>query len=338
MAHLIAEKLDWEFVDATDLIRFNEDRSCNWEFSASRIHEQLSVRMQDVKGFVVPGFYGSNLDGNAVVTFPRSGSDITGGIIAAALDASEYQNWTDTDGLCNANPALVPLARSIPGLTYSEAQEATHGGVSALHPLALYPVERKGIPTLIRNTNNPGHPGTRISKRRRRAEDEGSFVMVTGKDGFSIITIAMPLMNWTLGFTHQVTGILLNHQVSLERNVDDANILTLAVDSKNVSDESLEAIMKEIQDCFPSATVNMEHDVALVMVIGEGMRSHVGAAMNVLGAFVSVGANIKLITQGASEISITFGISSYRQNEAIQAIHQQCFVPKPLPASLTYPA
>lgn len=336
MALLFAKLLNWEFVDATEIIRFNNDGTCAWDLCESLIHEKLLLKKGEANGFVVPGFYGADLNGESIHVFPRNGSDISGAIVAAGMGADEYKNWTDADGLSSVDPRLIPGAPSIGTLSYEEAREATYGGMGALHPLALYPVEMKDIPTVVRNVKNPGHPGTRITTVRKRNQGEGPFMMVTGRDGFSCITITMPLMNETLGFVHQATGVLVNHSISLERLMDQADVVSLVVDSQEASEDSLVEVVIELQKSFPQARIKLEHDVALVVVLGAGMKNHVGVAKDVIAAVADIGVSNKLITQPLSETSITIGVSSYRLDDVVRAIYHSCI--NPPVHSIIYPA
>ncbi len=326
IAKLMAAVLDWEFVDATELIIFNNDGTCQWNLSFSKIYERLQLSMCKKGGFVIPGFYGAYFDNRTVMTFSRGGSDISGALIAAGVRACEYQNWTDTNGLTVVDPGLVPEAATIVHMSYEEAREAAYMGMRAIHPQALYPTAKFCIPTRVLNTNNPSHAGTVISDDGE-SKNTSPITIVTGKKGFSVIRLSKALMNEELGFGHLVTGVLLEYGISFDYMPGGVDTLSVVIDQEKVSIETIDKCASRCADITMSDQCSTEHDIAMISVVGAGMVHQPGMAARVIAALANAGVNIRLISQGGSEINITLGVRAENMERVVIAIYSEFFHP-----------
>ena len=323
MAMLMAQILGWEFVDAAKLIRFGESGLPHWELSYSLIVNHLdSLRAAGKTRFVIPGFYGSDINGNGTVVFTRGGSDVTGAIIAAAL-GWQYENWTDTDGLMTADPRIVHNVSRVHELTYREAEEAAYLGMGALHPLTLYPMIKGGLEMWVKNTHNISCPGTKIASELP-PDDAHPVRLITGRSDFSFVTIEQPLMNESIGIVAEVSYLFASSGISIDHMPGGTNSLSVVIDNRKAPIDLIEKVAGIVAEKC-GAKVQCEHGVALVSIIGADMKKHVGVASLVISAIAHADVNIRLINQGASEVNITIGVRADNLSKAIQAVHHACF-------------
>ena len=267
--------------------------------------------------YVIPGFYGRDTKGR-IKTFPRGGSDITGAVVARAVGASIYENWTDVSGLLMADPRVVKNPQPIAEVTYRELRELAYAGASVLHEATIFPASEAGIPIQIKNTNAPNDEGTRIVSHREVGE--AAIVGIAGRVGFTTIVIEKDLMNQQRGFGRRVLEVLENHNVSFEH-------MPTAIDSMSVvvSDDELEgkesAIVREIKRNLEPDKVELYPALALIATVGEGMVYRVGIAGQLFMALRDAKVNVRMITQGASEISIIAGVAASDYERAVKAIY-----------------
>jgi aspartate kinase len=268
--------------------------------------------------YVVPGFYGRDAKGR-IKTFPRGGSDITGAVVARAVGASIYENWTDVSGLLMADPRIVENPNPIAEVTYRELRELAYAGASVLHDQTIFPASEAGIPIQIRNTNAPKDEGTRIVAHREVGDE--AIVGIAGRVGFTTIVIEKALMNQQRGFGRRVLEVLEAHDVSFEH-------MPTAIDSMSVvvSDEELEgkeaAIVRELKRVLEPDKIELYPDLALLATVGEGMAYRVGVAGQLFDALRDAKVNVRMITQGASEISIIAGVEASDYERAVDAIYK----------------
>ena len=271
---------------------------------------------------VFPGFYGVTKEGN-VVTFSRGGSDITGSIIAAGVKADLYENFTDVNGIFAAHPGIIKHPHSIPELTYKEMRELAYAGFSVLHDEALVPAYRGKIPLVIKNTNNPDHPGTRIVLEH--SNDHVTVVGIAGDSGFVSINTTKYLMNREVGFGRKVLQILEDLNISWEHMPTGIDDLSIILRSRELTPIKEQEILKQLTQKLEVDTAEIEHDLSIIMIVGEKMKSQVGVTATAAKALSENEVNIQMISQGSSEVSIMFVVSKDQEEKAIKALYQAFF-------------
>lgn len=285
-------------------------------------YENLA-KLKDCKEIVIfPGFFGYSLNGD-VVTLPRGGSDITGSILAAAVGADLYENFTDVDNVYSVNPNLIPNPVPITEMTYSEMRELSYAGFSVYHEEALVPVYYKGIPVRIKNTNNPSAHGTTICKTRPKTSMP--VIGIAGDKGFLSINMSKYLMNREIGFGRKVLSILENEKVPYEHIPSGIDNMSVIVKESNLSPEKENRIIQRIESELNVDEISVEHGLAMVMIVGEGMMRTVGIASRACTALAKAGINIILINQGASEVSMMFGVKEDDCDIAVKALYEEFF-------------
>jgi aspartate kinase len=271
---------------------------------------------------VIPGFFGYTKAGD-VVTFSRSGSDITGSILANGVKAEVYENFTDVDAVCSVNPGIVHNPKEIRELTYREMRELSYAGFSVFHDEALMPAFHAGIPVHVRNTNNPEAQGTRIVSKREN--QNGPVVGIASDKGFCSIYVSKYLMNREIGFGRKLLQILEEYELSYEHlpsGIDDISII-LRQDQMNLAFE--QDMLKRIKIELGADEVKIQHNLSLIMVVGEGMRCNIGTMSRAAKALSSIGVNIEMINQGSSEVSMMFGVKESDEKKAVQALYNEFF-------------
>lgn len=284
---------------------------------------QNLYRLRERDGLIIfPGFFGFSEAGD-VITFSRSGSDITGSILANGLHADLYENFTDVDAVYAVNPSYVENPKEISELTYREMRELSYAGFSVFHDEALIPAFRAGIPVQIKNTNNPSAQGTRVVSKRDNTN--GPVVGIASDTGFCSIYISKYLMNREIGFGRRALQILEEHGLTYEHvpsGIDDMTIILREGQMDNATERS---VIKRIQDDLHADEVIVEHHLALIMVVGEAMRHNVGTTARAAKALSEAKVNIEMINQGSSEVSMMFGVKEAEERKAVQALYQEFF-------------
>lgn len=271
---------------------------------------------------IFPGFYGYSKDGE-IITFSRGGSDITGSILAGAVNADIYENWTDVDNVYAVNPNLVKNPFPITEITYDEMRELAYAGFSVLHEEALYPVYVRGIPVNIRNTNNPSAHGTKIVSKRSRYDS--LITGIAGEKGFLTITITKYLMNHEIGFLMNLLKIFTEAGVSIEHMPSGIDSVTVIARKKYFTPEKEQIIINRIKNELRADEVHIEKDLAIVMIVGQAMAQSVGIMARAASALSSAGINLKIVNQGASEISMMFGVSEAYCDYAVRVLYKELF-------------
>ncbi|MCY8200356.1 aspartate kinase [Bacillus subtilis] len=284
---------------------------------------QNLYRLRERDGLIIfPGFFGFSKDGD-VITFSRSGSDITGSILANGLQADLYENFTDVDAVYSVNPSFVENPKEISELTYREMRELSYAGFSVFHDEALIPAFRAGIPVQIKNTNNPSAEGTRVVSKRDNTN--GPVVGIASDTGFCSIYISKYLMNREIGFGRRALHILEEHGLTYEHvpsGIDDMTIILRQGQMDAVTERS---VIKRIEEDLHADEVIVEHHLALIMVVGEAMRHNVGTTARAAKALSEAQVNIEMINQGSSEVSMMFGVKEAEERKAVQALYQEFF-------------
>ena len=311
---VIANYLGYEFIDATEVIFFDEQGN----FEADLTDKELSERLSHVERAVVPGFYGSRPDGS-IKTFSRGGSDVTGSIVAKAVHADLYENWTDVSGFLVTDPRIVEDPEVIETITYRELRELSYMGASVLHEDAIFPVRKEGIPINIRNTNRPEDKGTLIVETTCR-KPRHTITGVAGKKGFCAINIEKAMMNTEVGFGRKVLSVFEKSGISFEHMPSGIDTMTIFVHQSEFEDHE-QSVIAGIHRAVEPDVVELESDLALIAVVGRGMRSNRGTAGRVFSALAHARVNVKMIDQGSSEWNIIIGVKNDDFEKAIRAIY-----------------
>lgn len=284
---------------------------------------QNLYRLRERDGLIIfPGFFGFSKDGD-VITFSRSGSDITGSILANGLQADLYENFTDVDAVYSVNPSFVENPKEISELTYREMRELSYAGFSVFHDEALIPAFRAGIPVQIKNTNNPSAEGTRVVSKRDNTN--GPVVGIASDTGFCSIYISKYLMNREIGFGRRALQILEEHGLTYEHVPSGSDDMTIILRQGQMDAATERSVIKRIEEDLHADEVIVEHHLALIMVVGEAMRHNVGTTARAAKALSEAQVNIEMINQGSSEVSMMFGVKEAEERKAVQALYQEFF-------------
>lgn len=311
---IMAAYLGYEFIDAATVIFFAEDGS----FDADKTDKVLSAKLAKTEKAVIPGFYGALPDGT-VHTFSRGGSDITGSIVAKAARASMYENWTDVSGCLVADPRIVKNPEPIRVITYRELRELSYMGASVLHEDAVFPVRKAGIPINIRNTNDPEAEGTLIVESTCQ-KPEFTITGIAGKKGFVAVNIDKDMMNSEVGFCRKALQAFEENGISIEHMPSGIDTMTVFVHQAEFEGKEQQVISSLRRLAHPDI-IDLEADLALIAVVGRGMRSNRGTAGRIFSALAHANINVRMIDQGSSELNIIIGVSNDDFEQAIKAIY-----------------
>ena len=314
-ARLMAAFLDFHFVDAADWIRFNLDGSVDQEVSYDALKRAFRG-----KGVVIPGFYGTMPDGN-IKAFSRGGSDITGALAAAALDADVYENWTDVSGILMADPRIVENPQTIPEVTYDELRELSYSGAQVLHEGTIFPVREKNIPLNIRNTNAPNDPGTMIRERFAADSDPNRFLTgITGKKDFTILHLSKRGMSNEVGVLRRILTVLERHGISVDYAPNGIDCVSVVMPTEAVQ-PSLYTVLAEIQQEVKPDTLDVHDQIAVVAAVGRKMAFRPGISGKIFAALGEADINIRMINQGPDELNIIFGVDNKDFATAIKVLY-----------------
>ena len=311
---VMAAYLGYEFIDSATVIRFDK----NGNFDADKTDKLLSKRLQKCERAVVPGFYGGMEDGT-VKTFSRGGSDVTGSLVAKAIHADIYENWTDVSGFLVTDPRIVDNPSVIETITYRELRELSYMGATVLHEDAIFPVRKEGIPINIRNTNRPEDKGTFIVESTCR-KPKYVITGIAGKKGFCSINIEKSMMNSEIGFGRKVLQVFEDQGISFEHVPSGIDTMTVYV-HQDEFEEKEQQVIAGIHRAVQPDFVEMESDLALIAVVGRGMKSQRGTAGRVFSALAHAHVNVKMIDQGSSELNIIIGVENRDFETAVKAIY-----------------
>ncbi len=312
-ARILAAYLDFPFVETREVILFDKSGA----LLEAETNERLAEVLQKNTCAVLPGFYGSTVHGDVRI-FSRGGSDITGSLVARAVKADLYENWTDVSGLLMADPRIVEDPRAIEEVTYRELRELSYMGASVLHEDAIFPVRREGIPINIRNTNAPEDKGTMIVEKADR--EVGVVTGIAGKKGFAAIYIEKGMMNNELGFGRKVLSVLEERKISFDHFPSGIDSMTVVVDRASLvgqENELIHALEKSVQP----DRIHLIEDLCLIAVVGRGMVGRPGAAEALFSALAGADINVRIIDQGSSELNIIVALDEKDYEKALIAIY-----------------
>lgn len=314
-AKLMAAYLGFDFVDASDWIRFSMDGKVDQEYTYEAFRNCFKGN-----GVVTPGFYGSLPDGH-IKTFSRGGSDITGALAASALEADVYENWTDVSGILMADPRIVENPQPIHEVTYDELRELSYSGAQVLHEDTIFPVREKHIPLNIRNTNAPNDPGTIIQESFDTDTDPDRFITgITGRKDFSIIYLAKRGLSNEVGFLRRVLSVFERHDISIDYAPNGIDNVSIVMQTKPLS-KILYTILSEIQQELQPDILEVHDQIAVVAAVGRKMAYRPGISGKIFAALGDAGINIRMINQGPDELNIIFGVENKDFSRAIQVLY-----------------
>ena len=311
---IMAAYLGYEFVDAAEVIRFDNDGN----FLSEITNQLLAERLNQCDCAVVPGFYGATEEG-VVKTFSRGGSDVTGSLVAKAIRADMYENWTDVSGFLVTDPRIVDNPVVIDTITYRELRELSYMGAIVLHEDAIFPVRKEGIPINIRNTNKPEDRGTFIVESTCR-KPKYVITGIAGKKGFCSINIEKSMMNSEIGFGRKVLQVFEDQGISFEHVPSGIDTMTVYV-HQDEFEEKEQQVIAGIHRAVEPDFVEMESELALIAVVGRGMKSTRGTAGRIFSALAHSNVNVKMIDQGSSELNIIIGVENRDFERAVKAIY-----------------
>ena len=311
---IMAHYLGFDFIDAAEVIFFDE----KGEFDSEKTNNILSMRLEKTEHAVIPGFYGAMPNGT-IKTFSRGGSDITGSIVARAVKADLYENWTDVSGFLVTDPRIVENPEPIEIITYRELRELAYMGASVLHDEAIFPVRREGIPINIKNTNDPSAPGTLIVESTCK-KPKYTITGIAGKKGFASVNLEKDRMNTEIGFGRRVLSVFEENGLSFEHipsGIDTMSVFVQQSDFEEKEQKILAGLHRNVDPDF----LEIHSNIALIAVVGRGMKSTEGTAGKLFTALAKEDINIRMIDQGSSELNIIIGVNEKDFEKATKAIY-----------------
>ncbi len=311
---IMAAYLGYAFIDAAEVIRFAQDGT----FDAELTNKLMAARLAECENAVIPGFYGAYADGR-VKTFSRGGSDITGSIVARALQADLYENWTDVSGFLVTDPRVVENPEVVDIITYRELRELAYMGAAVLHEDAIFPVRKAGIPINIKNTNDPSAPGTMIVSTTSR-KPRFTITGLAGKKGFVAISVEKDMMNAEIGFCRKVLSVFEENNICIEHMPSGIDTMCILVHQDEFQEHE-QVVLSGIQRAVSPDSVEISPELALIAVVGRGMREMRGTAGRIFSALAHAKINVRMIDQGSSELNIIIGVENKDFEKAIKAIY-----------------
>ena len=319
-ARVMAEVLGAKFIDAEDVIFFD----LNGAYDAEKSDRAINEALRGAARAVFPGFYGRGSDGK-VKTFSRGGSDISGAIVARAVNATTYENWTDVSGFLACDPRIVESPRRIKALSYKELRELSYMGANVLHSESIFPVRKANIPIHILNTFRPEDDGTLILPSVYYTPSGSIVTGIAGKKDFTVIFIEKSLMNAQIGFVRKVLSVLEKYGVPVEHIPSGIDTMSVVVESAALKDGKLELILQDIKQAVQPDTLRVTEDIALIATVGHGMSSSVGTSARLFKAMAEASVNVRMIDQGSSELNIIVGVKNEDCEKCIKAIYREFF-------------
>ena len=312
---LLSAYLGWDFIDPKNYIKFDRQGV----FAEEWTNELLGNELKHHEHAVIPGFYGSVPNGE-IRTFSRGGSDITGAVVARAAGAEMYENWTDVSGFLMADPRIVENPREIRYLTYAELRELSYMGATVLHEESIFPVHKASIPTNIRNTNDPAHPGTMILEKSVEGA-QGAITGIAGHKNFSLISIEKAMLNSEKGFCRRILSVLEDFDISIEHMPTGIDTVSVVVADSEIKDRQSEIVRRIREICQPDH-IEISSGIALIATVGVGMVRSPGTAAKLFAGLHKAGVNVRMIDQGSSELNIIVGVDTQDFDKAVRAIYE----------------
>ncbi len=317
---IMAALLQIPFIDARETVKFGADGRLDGE----RTYALLRAALAGKKRAVVAGFYGEDEEGR-VKTFTRGGSDVSGAVVARAVGADLYENWTDVSGFLACDPHIVPSPAPISALSYKELRELSYMGANVLHSECIFPVREADIPICIRNTFRPEDEGTMIVPTSKYSFNDRIVTGIAGKKNFTVIFLEKSLMNAEIGFAYKVLDVFLRHGVSFEHMPSGIDTMSFVIDSDIFRGETRKKVLREIGEAVSPDRMTVFDDVALIAVVGHGMSKNVGTSARLFRAIAHAGVNVRMIDQGSSELNIIVGVDNSNYERTVRAVYEEFF-------------
>ncbi len=319
-ARVMAQLLGAKFVDAEEVVFFDE----KGELDGDRTYKAVAAALNGASKAVLPGFYGKGADGK-VKTFSRGGSDISGAVVARAVGASSYENWTDVSGFLACDPRIIDSPKRIKSLSYSELRELSYMGANVLHSESVFPVRKANIPIIIKNTFRPDDDGTAILPIAQYKPEGNIVTGIAGKKNFTVIYLEKAHMNSEVGFVRKVLSVLERFGVSVEHIPSGIDTMSVVVETEQLGNFTLEKILEGIKNDAEPDIIRIIENVALIAVVGHGMSSSIGTSARIFKAMSEANVNVKMIDQGSSEINVIIGVKNDDLEKCIAAIYREFF-------------
>ena len=319
-ARVVAAKMGRPFVDAKDIIFFDK----NGQFDEARSYPLIAATLEKCEGAVIPGFYGTDAEGN-IKTFSRGGSDISGSIVARAVNADLYENWTDVSGFLACDPRIVEHPQKIEIISFKELRELSYMGANVLHADSIFPVRKGDIPIKIKNTFRPEDAGTLILPSKKYVKHGNIVTGIAGKKDFTVIYLEKSMMNSEIGFARKVLSVLEKNGICFEHMPSGIDTLSLVIESKYLVGGALDSLLQELKEAVHPDYIHALENIALVATVGHGMAFNVGTSARLFKALSEAGINIRMIDQGSSEINIIVGIDNDDYEKCVRAVYREFF-------------
>jgi aspartate kinase len=310
-ARMLADFLEAEFIDTAEVIKLTADGRVD-----ESTYKILNSRIIGTGRYIIPGFYGSDSNGN-IKTFSRGGSDITGAIAARAVKADIYENWTDVSGLLMSDPRLVDNPGVISELTYKEIRELASIGANVFHEEAITPVKDHNIPINIRNTNKPDAPGTMIVTERDTSKSP--IVGISGKTSYRNIFVEKLMLKRFPGFRENVLSVLKNNNIVPEFEATGFDSISFLIPENQ--DNNLDEVIKELKAKLNPDFIELKPSLGLIGVVGSGITEQIGVAADVFTSLSKNNINVRFINYGGSDITLLVGVDSSAYLDALKIIH-----------------
>ena len=314
---ILSRLLGWDFIDPADVFKFDRQG----HFASEWSNQLLAERLEKHERAVVPGFYGS-LPNGEIKTFSRGGSDISGAVVARAASADLYENWTDVSGFLMADPRIIENPKPIDRLTYRELRELSYMGATVLHEDSIFPVRKAGIPTNIRNTFHPEHPGTMIVVRAEECPAVSTITGIAGHKNFTLLSIEKAMMNSEIGFGRRVLQSIEDFGMSFEHLPTGIDTMCVILSDNELLGRRDQVIERIEETCHPDS-IEMTGGLALIATVGRGMVRQTGTAARLFLALAKANINVRMIDQGSSELNIIVGVDIEEFEKAVRAIYNE---------------
>ena len=319
-ARVVAARMGRPFIDAKDIIFFDK----NGAFDEARSYPLIAEVLKKHDGAVIPGFYGTDADGN-IKTFSRGGSDISGSIVARAVNADLYENWTDVSGFLACDPRIVDHPQKIEVISFKELRELSYMGANVLHADSIFPVRKGDIPIKIKNTFRPEDAGTLILPSKKYVKHGNIVTGIAGKKDFTVIYLEKSMMNSEIGFARKALSVLEKNGICFEHMPSGIDTLSLVIESSYLKDGALDSLIGQLREAVHPDYIHVLENIALVATVGHGMAFNIGTSARLFKALSDAGINIRMIDQGSSEINIIVGIDNDDYEKCVRAVYREFF-------------